>query len=130
MTDESIEQEIQAKGKTAASVTPADIEAEIAAEYNFTLDKALSGCPLVEGLDRVTLAVVVLKNGTKLVGVNYGAIDPANHDPEEGCRAARAHAIEQCWPLLGFRLRDQLATKSRASCTCGPGDGCSNYPRV
>jgi hypothetical protein len=29
MTDESIEQEIQAKGKTAAGVTPADIEAEI-----------------------------------------------------------------------------------------------------
>ena len=36
MTDNQIEQEIQAKGKTAARVTPADIEANIANEHYFT----------------------------------------------------------------------------------------------
>lgn len=90
-------------------VTPEEIQAEIGAEYSFTLDKALQGCPMVDGLDRVTIAVIVLKNGTKLVGVNYGAIDPKQHCPETGRREARAQAVEQIWPLLGFRLRDELA---------------------
>lgn len=105
---DSLEREIQAKASVAPRVTPADIEAEIAAEYSTTLDKAFAGCPLVEGMDRVTVAVVVLKNGAKLVGVNYGAIDPANHSSEIGTEQARAAAIEQAWPLLGFRLRDKL----------------------
>lgn len=109
MKDGRIEQEIQAKGKTAPRVTPADIEANIAAEYSFTLDKALTGCPLVEGLDRVTLSVIVLRNGTKLVGVNYGAIDPARHDPEMGRSEARKEAIEQVWPLMGYELRSKLS---------------------
>lgn len=106
---DSLEREIQAKADKGPRVTPADVAAEIAAEYGFTLDKALVGCPLVEGMDRVTIAVLVLKNGTKLVGVNYGAIDPAQHSPEIGAKEARAAAVEEIWPLLGFRLRDELA---------------------
>lgn len=106
---DSLEREIQAKADKGPRVTPANVEAEISAEYSFTLDKALAGCPLVEGLGRVTIAVLVLKNGTKLVGVNYGAIDPAQHSPEMGAKEARAAAVEQVWPLLGFRLRDELA---------------------
>ncbi len=94
---------------TGPRVKLADVEAEIGAEYSFTLDKALQGCPLVDGLDRVTIAVIVLKNGTKLVGVNYGAIDPKQHCAETGRREARAQAVAQIWPLLGFRLRDELA---------------------
>lgn len=106
------DQQAKAKAKdttTAARVTPGDVEGSIAAEYSFTLDKALAGCPLMEGLDRVTLAVVVLRNGTKLVGVNYGAIDPARHDAEMGRVEARAAAVEQIWPLLGYELRTRLA---------------------
>jgi hypothetical protein len=99
----------QDKGNTAARITPEAVEANIAAEYSFTLDKALAGSPLVEGLDRVTLSVIVLRNGTKLVGVNYGAIDPARHDPEMGLKEARCAAIEQVWPLMGYELRSQLA---------------------
>ena len=106
---DSLEREIQAKADKAPRVTPADIEADICAEYSFTLDKALAGCPLVDGLDRVTVAVIVLRNGAKLVGVNYGAIDPANHRVDMGVKEARAAAVEQAWPLLGFRLRDELA---------------------
>ena len=45
MTEMTIEQEIQAKANKATRVTPADIEAEITAEYSTTLDKALAGCP-------------------------------------------------------------------------------------
>ena len=36
MNDETIEQEIQAKGLTAPRVTPADVEENIASEYYFT----------------------------------------------------------------------------------------------
>ena len=43
MSDHSIEQEIVAKGLTAPRVTPADIEANIAGEYYFTAEQAVSG---------------------------------------------------------------------------------------
>ncbi|CAB4134980.1 Phage protein (N4 Gp49/phage Sf6 gene 66) family [uncultured Caudovirales phage] len=41
MSDQAIEQEIQAKGKTALRVTPADVEANIACEYYFTGAEAI-----------------------------------------------------------------------------------------
>ena len=53
--------------------------------------------------------VLVLRNGTKIVGVNYEAIDPARHDPEMGRTKARKAAIEQVWPLMGYALRSRLA---------------------
>lgn len=109
MTEMTIEQEIQAKADKSPRVTPTQVEAEISAEYSFTLDGALAACPLVEGMDRVTIAVLVLKNGTKLVGVNYGAIDPAQHSAERGRQEARAQAVGKVYELLGFRLRDELA---------------------
>jgi len=40
---DTIEQEIQAKGLTAPRVTPADIEANIAGEYFFTAEQAVTG---------------------------------------------------------------------------------------
>ena len=46
MNDQTIEQEIQAKGLTAPRVTPADIEASIAAEYYFTAGQATSGASM------------------------------------------------------------------------------------
>ena len=42
-TDQTIEQEIKEKGKTAPRITPADIEANIAAEYYFTAEQAVGG---------------------------------------------------------------------------------------
>ncbi|MEM5294226.1 Gp49 family protein [Burkholderia sp. JPY481] len=41
--DESIEEEIQRKGKTAPRVTPADIEAAIASEHYFTAEQGMRG---------------------------------------------------------------------------------------
>ena len=43
MNDQAIEQEIQAKGLTAPRITPADIEANVAGEYYFTAEQAVSG---------------------------------------------------------------------------------------
>lgn len=90
-------------------ITPAEIEAAIAAEYSFTVDKALQGCPLMPCLEHVTVCVLVLKNGTKIVGVNEGPVSAANFDAEIGRRYAREKAIDQVWPLLGYELRSKLA---------------------
>ena len=63
-------------------------------------------------LSHVTICVLILRNGTKIVGVNEGPVSPENFDPEIGRRYAREKAIDQVWPLLGFRLRDKLATQA------------------
>ncbi|MBP7647323.1 MAG: hypothetical protein KA751_11290 [Comamonas sp.] len=131
MTNESIEQEIQSKGKTAVRVTPADIEANIASEHYFTAEHGVSGAmaslelhqrhadvdtasgqlSVPANLSLLTFCVLVLRNGTKVVGVNYGAIDPARHDPEMGRTEARKAAIEQVWPLMGYELRTRLSAQ-------------------
>ena len=41
--DQTIEAQIQAKGKTAPRVTPADIEANIASEHYFTAGVGMAG---------------------------------------------------------------------------------------
>ena len=138
MTDQTIEQEIQAKGLTAPRITPADIEANIASEHYFTASDGVDGADIgrlreqnpdatttlealvmerqrlrsdgvMFQLRLLTFCVLVLRNGTKVVGVNYGAIDPARHDPEMGRAEARKAAIEQVWPLMGYELRSKLA---------------------
>ena len=52
MNDQTIEQEIQAKGLTAPRITPADIEANISGEYFFTAADATEG-PSVGQIARV-----------------------------------------------------------------------------
>ena len=91
-------------------ITLDDIEASIAAEHYFTAGQALAalGHPVSEGLEQLTICVILLRNGTKIVGINYDAIDPAQHSVERGQKEARDHAIEQIWPLLGYEMRSLL----------------------
>ena len=103
-----IESEIQAKGLTAPRVTPADIEAEIAAEYSFTAANATAGCPQVPELALLTICVLVLRNGFTVTGESACA-SHENFDAELGRKIARQNAVNKIWPLLGFRLRDKLA---------------------
>ena len=118
MNDEAIEQEIQAKGLTAPRVTPADIEANIASEHYFTAEQGAHAAfqdgegdpPYYDGpLSLLTFCVLVLRNGTKIVGINNGPVCAANFDAEEGRRYARENAIEQIWPLMGYALRERIA---------------------
>ena len=122
MNDQIIDQEIQAKGLTAPRVTPADIEANIVAEYFFTAAHGVLGAmnrgDLIArnpaelnapALQMLTFCVLQLRNGTRIVGTNYGAIDPAQHSAERGRADARAQAVEQIWPLMGYALRERLA---------------------
>lgn len=122
--EKPIEQEIRAKGLTAPRVTPADVEASIASTFYFTAaqgaEKAArdsgsyaAGSP-EEGksLSQVTFCVLILRNGTKIAGVNYGSIEPAQHSAERGREDARAQAVEQIWPLLGYELRSKLTSNT------------------
>lgn len=110
-TETEIEQEIQEKASTAPRVTPADLEADIVAEYSFTVDQAMKDAPVVESAKCLTICTLVLKNGFTVVGKSACA-SPANFNAELGHKIARQDAVNQIWPLLGFRLRDQLAAKS------------------
>lgn len=91
-------------------VTLRDIEDEIAMEYAFSMDQALSfmGAPLVEGLDRVIVVLLVMNNGFKAMGVNYGSVDPANYDQELGYKLARKNALDKIYPVLGYQLMEDL----------------------
>ena len=114
MNDQAIEQEIQAKGLTAPRVTPADIEANIASEYYFTAKDGIAGRfgglpdPYHDSLGLLTFCVLVLRNGFTVHGVSACA-SPENYNEEIGQRIARENAEREIWPLLGFRLRDELA---------------------
>ena len=115
-----LEQEIQAKADKGPRVTPADIEANIASEHYFT---AADGCVgraarettadawdviAPDGLAVLTFCVLVLRNGFTVTGESACA-SPENFNAEIGRRIARENAINKVWPLLGFRLRDELA---------------------
>lgn len=59
----------------------------------------------------VTVALLKLKNGFSVVGESACA-DPRNFDPMIGMELAFANGKNKLWPLLGFRLRDQLAAEA------------------
>ncbi|GEM_PF-3663832 len=117
---DALEREIQARASVAPRVTPADVAAAIAAEFYFTAADGVLGQSEMgtrpatwTNLDQVTICVLVLRNGAKVLGVNYGAIDRARHDATMGREEARKMAVEKVWELLGFRLRDKLHAQVR-----------------
>mgnify|MGYP003532247683 CR=1 FL=1 len=117
MNDHQIEQEIQAKGLTAARVTPADIEANIRAETYFTAfdgfmaydrDMGVMQKDWVSSLRLLTFCVLVLRNGFTVTGESACA-SPENFDAKIGRRIARENAVSRIWPLMGYELRTKLA---------------------
>jgi hypothetical protein len=119
-----MEQEITEKANKAPRVTPADIEAEIASESYFTAAEGLLGASAGKPgsnllheyathqgapLSLLTFCVLVLRNGFTVTGESACA-SPENFNAEIGRKVARANAVAKVWPLLGFRLRDKLAS--------------------
>ncbi|MGJ3704642.1 Gp49 family protein [Variovorax sp. AFSI2.2] len=112
--DGAIEQEIQAKGKTAPRVTPADIAANISAETYFTAyngfmtdaGRDMSMCD-ADALKLLTFCVLVLRNGFTVTGESACA-SPENFDAEIGRKIARENAVQKIWPLMGYALKQQL----------------------
>lgn len=119
----SLEREIQAKADKVPRVTPSDIEANIASEHYFTArdgrlgaltngayvgkERPVEGNADLAPLDLLTFCVLVLRNGFTVTGESACA-SPENFDADVGRKIARQNAINKVWPLLGFRLRDEL----------------------
>lgn len=112
MDDQTIEQKLQEKGKTAPRITPVMIEAEIVSEYYFTAADGVAG-GVVAGykypgpLDLLTFCVLVLRNGYTVTGESACA-SPETFDAEIGRKVARQNAVAKIWPLLGYQLKTAL----------------------
>lgn len=121
--EKQLEARLQAKNLTAPRVIPEDLDNEIASVHYFTalqgarmegldyIDKLGQVCepsPLKPQLGLLTFCVLVLKNGFMEHGSSACA-SPENFDENEGRTIAFKNAREKLWPLLGFRLRDNLS---------------------
>lgn len=117
-----MEQNTQATGGSAncqppaPKLTPSDIERAIVTEHYFTAAEGLANrevAPLtgdvIRSLDHVTFCVLILANGAKVTGVNYGPVSAANFNPQIGREYARKAAVEKVWELEGYLLRDKLS---------------------
>lgn len=117
-----LERQIKDAGADKAPrVTPADIKAEIASVHFFVASDAIQHENAVHehgdagwhlgATQQLTFCVIQLRNGFTVTGESACA-SPENFNAEIGRRIARENAINKIWPLLGFRLRDELASKA------------------
>lgn len=115
MNNQAIEQEIQAKGLTAAHVTPDDVIANIASEHYFTALEGVRGSEkpyqtnAIPHLGLLTFCVLVLKNGFTVTGQS-SCVSPENFDADIGGKIARQNAVDKIWPLMGYALKERLAS--------------------
>ena len=129
MTEETAQYLIDRKAYPAPRVTPEDVEAEIDCVYYFTANEGVYGAnmsavaqvmqPTAPALGLLTSCVIVLRNGFTVTGESACA-SPENFDAEIGRRLAREAAVRKIWPLLGFRLRDQLAQRENPPAPSSP----------
>lgn len=123
MNDQAIEEEIQAKGLTAARVTPDDVDANIISEFYFTaangvvgagadaISKGLNHYLIHESMHLLTFCVLVLKNGFTVTGESACA-SPENFNAEIGNKIARQNAVNKIWPLMGYALKQKLSEQA------------------
>ncbi len=118
MNDKAIEQQIQAKGKTAPRITPVDLQANIDGEYYFSAQDAVQATLHKQDeltrltgahseLALLTFCVLRLKNGFTVTGESACA-SPENLDAEIGRKIARQNAEQKIWPLMGYELKQRL----------------------
>lgn len=102
MNDQTIEQEIQAKGLTAPRITPADIEENI---VDTEIVKHVSKTGQV-----LRWAVLTTRNGFAVVGKPSCAVSSANDNAEIGEKIAVENSREELWPLMGYELRSRISS--------------------
>lgn len=122
--DHGIEEKIESLELTAPSITPADIEANIASEHYIRAGEAVrhddsvadmfhfapSGQNIgtLRPLELLTICVLVLRNGFTVVGKS-ACVSPENFDAEMGRKIARQDAVDQMWSLMGYALKERLS---------------------
>ena len=63
----------------------------------------------------VTVCLLILRNGAKVIGYNYGSIDPEQQNWELGKHNAYSTALEKVWELEGYLLRDWIHANEQAT---------------
>ena len=113
-SDDAIESEIQAKGKTAPRITPADIQAAIRTAHYFSAHDGVKATmppqcvvPDYPELSLLTFCVLVLRNGFTVTGESACA-SPENFDAEIGRKIALQNAEQKIWLLEGYLLKESL----------------------
>lgn len=100
MTDNQIEQEIQAKGLTAPRVTPADMDANI---EHTEIVKHISPSGQV-----LRWAVLTTRSGFAVTGRPSASVSSVNDNAVIGEKVAIENARQELWPLMGYALKEQL----------------------
>lgn len=70
---------------------------------------------------KTTICLLTLDNGFTVRG-EASCVDPANYNKLVGEEIALQNAKDEVWPLLGFRLADQLAHGTRIPRTLSDAD--------
>lgn len=99
--DVTVEQRLQAKGKTAPRVTPDDLATNIV-DTEIVKHVAPSGQIL-------RWAVLTTRSGFAVTGRPSAAVSAENDDPEIGVATAIDNARNELWQLMGYALKDRLA---------------------
>lgn len=97
MSEQAVEQEIQAKGLTAPRVTLQQIEETIVGEDYHVFHGTTN-----------TVCCLTLANGFTVIGQSACA-SPENFDAEIGRKIARDDARRKIWELEGYLLRERLS---------------------
>lgn len=112
---------IQAAGKTAPRITPADIDAQIVSEHFFTAYQGAKSGRITrdepansESLKTLTFCVLVLRNGFTVTGESACA-SPENFDAQIGRDIAKRNARDKIWSLEGYQLKTRLHEASQAN---------------
>jgi len=100
MNDQTIEQEIIAKNKTAPRITPADLNANI---VNVEIVKHTTKSGKV-----LRWAVLTTLNGYAVTGRPSASVSPQNDDRAIGESIAIDNAKQELWPLMGYELQSKL----------------------
>lgn len=101
MSEQSIEQEIIAKGLNAPRIKPEDLTANII-DSEFVTHISKSGQVL-------RWAILTTKNGFAVVGKPSVSVSPENDNEEIGRQVAYDNSRNELWPLMGYALRSELA---------------------
>jgi hypothetical protein len=97
MSENEIENEIQAKSLNAPRLTPALIDAAIVSEQYYVFPGTT-----------MTVCALSLRNGYIVTGESAAA-SPENFDQAIGRKIARENARNKIWALEGYLLREKLA---------------------
>jgi|SRR5215475_1361452 len=95
----------------ALRVSLDDIRDNILEQHFVTAGQAIAtasvAVPAEHPLNLVTLCILVMKNGFVVIGKS-APVSPRNFSSDLGKKFAYEDAVRQCWPLMGYALKERL----------------------